>query len=183
MRLLLVLLTLALMTAFGRQDAVAAELPVLDLRAGEDAAALAPFVRFTKQSVGTEAPELASILRRPLGQIQGSTIHFGPPGTKTVVLLKLRNSSAAQGSWILTTGRGSLKHFRLFEAERDRLKLLIDGTNSRDAQQNLGTYQAFSAELVLDPAQEKLILIEFLSENSTYMPLRIVDQRQSETPL
>lgn len=173
MRLLLVLLTLALMTAFGRQDAVAAELPVLDLRAGEDAAALAPFVRFTKQSVGTEAPELASILRQPLEQIQGSTIHFGPPGTKTVVLLKLRNSSAAQGSWILTTGRGSLKHFRLFEAERDRLKLLIDGTNSRDAQQNLGTYQAFSAELVLDPAQEKLILIEFLSENSTYMPLRI----------
>ncbi len=173
MRLLLALLTLALMAAFGPQDAVAAELPVLDLRAGEDAAAVAPFVRFTKQSSGTETPALEPILRQPLERIQGSTIHFGPPGTKTVVLLKLRNSGTAQGSWILTTGRGSLKHFRLFEAENDRLKLLVDGTNPRDAQQNLGTYQAFSAELVLDPAQEKLILIEFLSENSTYMPLKI----------
>jgi len=173
MRLLLALLTLALMTAFGAQVAVAAELPVLDLRAGEDAAAVAPFVRFTKQSRNTETPALEPILREPLERIQGSTIHFGPPGTKTVVLLKLRNSSTAQGSWILTTGRGSLKHFRLFEAESDRLKLLVDGTDPRDAQQNLGTYQAFSAELVLDPAQEKLILIEFLSENSTYMPLKI----------
>ena len=173
MRLLLALLIIALMAAFGARDAVAAEIPVLDLRAGEDAAAVAPFVRFTKQSSGTETPALEPILRAPLERIQGSTIHFGPPGTKTVVLLKLRNSSAAQGSWILTTGRGSLKHFRLFEAERNRLKLLVDGTNPRDAQQNLGTYQAFSAELVLDPAQEKLILIEFLSENSTYMPLKI----------
>lgn len=173
MRLLLALLTLTLMAAFGPQAAVAAELPVLDLRAGEDAGAVAPFVRFTTQSNGTETPALEPILRQPLERIQGSTIHFGPPGTKTVVLLKLRNSGTAQGSWILTTGRGSLKHFRLFEAERDRLKLLVDGTNPRDAQQNLGTYQAFSAELVLDPAQEKLILIEFLSENSTYMPLKI----------
>lgn len=173
MRLLLALLTLALMTAVGPHVAVAAELPVLDLRAGKNAAAVAPFVRFTTQLGNAETPELEPLLRQPLERIQGSTIHFGPPGTKTVVLLKLRNSGTAQGSWILTTGRGSLKHFRLFEAERDRLKLLVDGTNSRDAQQNLGTYQAFSAELVLDPAQEKLILIEFLSENSTYMPLKI----------
>ncbi len=173
MRLLLALLTLALMTAFGPQVAIAADLPALELHAGEDAAAVAPFVRFTTQSGDAETPELGPILNEPLERIQGSTIHFGPPGTKTVVLLKLRNSGVAQGSWILTTGRGSLKHFRLFEAESDRLKLLVDGTNSRDAQQNLGTYQAFSAELVLDPGQEKLILIEFLSENSTYMPLRI----------
>jgi signal transduction histidine kinase len=161
------------MTAFGPHVAIAAELPALELRAGEDAAAVAPFVRFTTRSGDAETPALEPLLREPLERIQGSTIHFGPPGTKTVVLLKLRNSGNAQGSWILTTGRGSLKHFRLFEAESDRLKLLVDGTNARDARQNLGTYQAFSAELVLDPAQEKLILIEFLSENSTYMPLRI----------
>jgi signal transduction histidine kinase len=173
MRLLLALLTLTLMAVFEPQVAVAAELPVLELHAGEDAAAVAPFVRFTTQSGDTETPELGPLLRQPLERILGSTIHFGPPGTKTVALLKLRNNGAAQGSWILTTGRGSLKHFRLFEAENDRLKLLVDGTNPRDAQQNLGTYQAFSAELVLDPAQEKLILIEFLSENSTYMPLKI----------
>ena len=172
MRLLLALLTIALMTAFGPQVA-ADELPLLELQAGKDGAALAPFVRFTRQSRGTDAPQLEQILRGPLQRIEGSTIHFGPPGIKTLVLLRVRNSHAEQGSWIFTTGRGSLKHFRLFEAEKGRFELLVDGTDSQQARQNLGTYQAFSAELVLDPWQEKLILIEFLSENSTYMPLKI----------
>ncbi len=177
MRLLLSLLTIAFMTVFVPAAAAAAQLPVLQLRAGEEAEAIAPYVRFTTQ-IGNQtddrsAPALEPILRGPLERIEGSTIHFGPPGNKTVVLLKLANSSDAQGSWILTTGRGSLKHFRLFEANEGQLRLLVDGTDPRDARQNLGTYQAFSAEVVLDPAQEKLILIEFISENSTYMPLKI----------
>ncbi|WP_162248135.1 sensor histidine kinase [Sphingopyxis sp. Root214] len=109
----------------------------------------------------------------PLQHIAGSTIHFGPPGTRTIVMLKVRNASHEQGSWILTTGRGSLKHFRLYEGEEDGLSLIVDGTDPQVARQNLGTYQAFSSELVLAPRQEKLVVIEFVSENSTYMPLRI----------
>ena len=153
--------------------ASAAEMPVLELHAGDDAPPLAPFVRFTKQLGEAKVPELESILGGPLQNIDGPTIHFGPPGTRTAVLLKVRNASPEQGSWILTTGRGSLKYFRLYEAEGTKLDLLVDGTDPAAARENLGTYQAFSTELVLDPGQEKLILIEFISENSTFMPLKI----------
>lgn len=149
------------------------KIPLLDLRAGEDAPALAPFVRFAKRPGATRTPQLGPILEGPLQRIEGPTIHFGPPGTRTVVLLKVRNGSDEQGSWILTTGRGSLKHFRLYEADMGRLSLIVDGTDPQVARQNLGTYQAFSSELVLGPRQEKLVVIEFVSENSTYMPLRI----------
>ena len=72
MRLLLALLTIALMTAFGPQ-AAADELPLLELQAGKDGAALAPYVRFARQSPGTAAPQLQQILRGPLERIQGSS--------------------------------------------------------------------------------------------------------------
>jgi signal transduction histidine kinase len=173
MRILFAFLTVMLLTVAHMSHASAADMPVLELHAGKDAPALAPFVRFTKNLGGAEVPELQPLLAGSLEGIEGPTIHFGPPGTRTAVLLKVRNASREQGSWILTTGRGSLKYFRLYEVDGGRLDVLVDGTNSQDARQNLGTYQAFSTELVLDPAQEKLILIEFLSENSTFMPLKI----------
>ncbi len=173
MRILFAFLTCILVSLAQMASAAAAEIPVLELHAGEDAPPLAPFVRFTKQFGEAEVPELKPLLDGSLESIEGPTIHFGPPGTRTAVLLKIRNASREQGSWILTTGRGSLKHFRLYEAEAGRFDLLVDGTDPRDARRNLGTYQAFSTELVLDPAQEKLLLIEFLSENSTFMPLKI----------
>ena len=173
MRILFAFLTFMILAAAHPSRVAAADLPVLELHAGEDAPALAPFVRFTKQFGESATPRLDPILGRPLESIEGPTIHFGPPGTRTAVLLKVRNAGSEQGSWILTTGRGSLKHFRLYQAVGDRLDLLVDGTNPQAARQNLGTYQAFSTELVLDPGQEKLLLIEFMSENSTFMPLKI----------
>src|SRR3546814_11152564 len=90
-----------------------------------------------------------------------------------MVVVKVRNASATQVSWIFTTGRGSLSWFRLYEASGGRFALLVDGSNTVGARANLRTYQAFSTELVLAPGQEKLLLIDFLSENSTYMPIRI----------
>jgi len=173
MKILFAFLTLMLLAVAQAPHAAAAEIPVLELHAGDDGPALAPFVRFTKQLGEAKVPELEPILGGPLQSVDGPTIHFGPPGTPTAVLLKVRNAGREQGSWILTTGRGSLKYFRLYEAEGATLDLLVDGTDPRVARENLGTYQAFSTELVLDPGQEKLILIEFISENSTFMPLKI----------
>ncbi|MDO9488386.1 MAG: 7TM diverse intracellular signaling domain-containing protein, partial [Sphingomonadaceae bacterium] len=174
MRRLLAFLGLVLLGTLLPCVATAAELPVLELRAGADAPAVAPFIRYTTQAGDTATPlQVRALIDGPLERIRGSTIHFGPPGKQTLALLKLRNGSAGQGSWILTTGRGSLRHFRLFEAADDRLELLVDAGDPENARQNLATYQAFSTELVLEPGQEKLILIEFLSENSTYMPLKV----------
>lgn len=166
---------LSLLILLNAQPALAQleKLPRLDLQAGEDAPGLTPFVRFAERPGATRTPHLSAILAGPLQRIEGSTIHFGPPGTRTVVLLKVRNASDQQGSWILTTGRGSLRHFRLYEMAGGPLTLIVDGTDAQAARENLGTYQAFSSELVLAPSQEKLIAIEFVSENSTYMPLKI----------
>lgn len=172
MKFLLGLLAIVIVAACGPR-ATAANIPVVDLQVGKDGKELAPFVRFNRQAPGSALPQIEQILHGPLKRLEGSTIHFGPPGAKTIILLRLRNTDAQQGSWIFTTGRGSLTYFRLFEAKNNQLELLVDGTDSRDARENLATYQAFSTELVLDPLQEKLILIEFLSENSTYMPLKI----------
>ena len=171
MRFLLALLGLVLMGAVPA-PAAAAELPVIELQAGADAPSVAPFIRYTTQA-GAAAPQWRALADGPLERITGPTIHFGPPGKETLVFLKLRNGGAEQGSWILTTGRGSLTHFRLFEARDDGLDLLVDARNPQSARDNLGSYQAFSSELVLEPGQEKLILIDFLSENSTHMPLEI----------
>lgn len=173
MRSFLAFLILTLLWQAQPARAAAAELPVLELQSGRNAPDLAPFIRFAKRPGDVRTPQLGAVLQGPLQQVQGSTIHFGPPGTRTVVLLKVRNASDEQGSWILTTGRGSLKHFRLYEAADSRLNLMVDGTDPQVARQNLGTYQAFSTELVLGPGQGTVVAIEFISENSTYMPLKI----------
>src|SRR3546814_8602099 len=77
-----------------------------------------------------------------------------------MVVVKVRNASATQGSWIFTTRRGSLSWFRLYEASGGRFALLVDGSNTVGARANLRTYQAFSTELVLAPGQEKLLRSE-----------------------
>ena len=133
MRNLLALLILALAMWGGTRHATAAVLPVIELRAGQDGPDVAPFIRFAKLPGGSELPELVPLLDGPLERIEGSTIHFGTPGTKTVVLLRLRNVGTEQGSWILTTGRGSLRQFRMFEAGRNRLDMLVDGTDAQNA--------------------------------------------------
>ena len=153
--------------------AAARTLPTIELHAGEDAPALARFVRYKTGAAYPATIDMASVLAEPLQRVTGPTIHFGPPGRKTVVMVRVRNAGDDQGSWIFTTGRGSLTHFRLYEMSGDRLDLLVDGTDPAVASENLRTYQAFSTEFVLDPGQEKLLLIDFLSENSTYLPLKI----------
>ena len=156
----------------GRGDA-ALPLPVLDLRPGHDAPPLAPFIRYTRLDGPIESARVDTLLGSSLARITGPAVHFGPPGRHTALLMKVRNAGGSQGSWILTTGRGSLTYFRLYDVSDGKLTLLVDGTDARAARNNLRTYQAFSTEVLLDADQEKLILIDFLSGNSTYMPLRI----------
>src|SRR3546814_5219735 len=148
MRSLLAVLSFVLLGVAQPARLSAAELPVLNLYSGEDAPPLARFVRFTRQAENAGRPDPGPLLAGPLKRIEGPTIHFGPPGSQTAVLLKIRNASAEQGSWILTTGRGSLKYFRLYRLENGKFDLLVDGTDPAAARRNLGTYQAFSTELV-----------------------------------
>ncbi|WP_374408639.1 sensor histidine kinase [Pelagerythrobacter sp.] len=167
-------LVLACMLALSPRPAAAQEpLSVAQLQPGEDAPPVAPYVRYSKDLGAVGALSPARILTEPMRPIAGRAVHFGPPGQRTAIALGVRNAGDRAGSWILTTGRGSLSYFRLYEISGDRLELLVDGTDPAAASENLRTYQAFSTELVLEPGQEKTIVIDFLSDNSTYMPLRI----------
>ncbi|RIV75464.1 hypothetical protein D2V04_14230 [Pelagerythrobacter aerophilus] len=174
MRLWAVATALMLLAALWGPGVAAQEhLPAINLHAGEDAPAVAPYVRYTRDVGDIAAVPPAQVLAAATHRIQGRGVHFGPPGDRTAVAMKVRNASEVTGSWVLTTGRGSLSHFHLYEVNDGQLELVVDGTDPEAARENLRTYQAFSTELALEPGQEKTILIDFLSENSTYMPLRI----------
>lgn len=147
-------------------------LPVVDVIAGTDGPPLSSAIRYTKALGPLDVP-IAQIDKLPLLANPAGVQHFGPPGERTALALRIRNVGTQAGTWILTTGRGSLSHFRLYEFADGKFQLLIDGDDPAAAQANLRTYQAFSSEITLDPGQTRTVIIDFLSDNSTYMPLRL----------
>lgn len=147
-------------------------LPVAEVTAGQDGPLLARYVRYTKDLDAGDAP-IERLLTVPLRANQGAAEHFGVPGQRTVLALKVRNAGPEAGTWILTTGRGSLTRFRLYTLSGAQFSLLLDGADPAAAQANLRAYQAFSTELTLDPGETRTIVVDFLSDNSTYLPLRL----------
>src|SRR5690606_8083393 len=127
------LFALAMLAMLPSARAESMQLPTLNLYAGSDAATIVPYVRYAQAPGRTGTPDLADILTTSLHPVTGPTIHFGPPGQRTMVVVKVRNAGATQGSWIFTTGRGSLSWFRLYEASDGRLALLVDGSDAAAA--------------------------------------------------
>lgn len=152
--------------------AALSEVPAVEVEPGKDAPPLSGAIRYTKRIGGLDVP-IERVLELPLRANPQGVEHFGTPGQRTALVLRIRNAGTAAGTWILTTGRGSLRHFKLYEVAGERFTLLLDGSDPVAAQENLTTYQAFSKELVLEPGETRTIVIDLLSENSTYMPLRL----------
>lgn len=147
-------------------------LPVVELEAGKDGPFLGRYIRYSKD-IGPPSVPIERILELELRPNTNGAEHFGAPGNRTVLALKTTNIGSEAGTWILTTGRGSLSHFRLYELRDESFHLLLDGSDPEIAQANLRTYQAFSHELTLDPGQTRTIVVDFLSDNSTYLPLKL----------
>lgn len=150
-----------------------ADIPTVELTSARDGPDLARFVRYTVHLGEIGESSATDLLSATGSSFEGPDIHFGPPGKKTTAIIKVRNSGSKQGSWIFTTGRGSLTYFRLYQSSGGPLELLVDGRDRAGASANLFIYQAFSTELVLEPGQEKYLVVDFLSDNSTYLPLKI----------
>lgn len=147
-------------------------LPVIALEAGKDGPPLVRFVRFTKD-MGPVGTPIEHMLAQPLHSNAAEAGHFGAPGQRTALALRVRNVGDEAGTWILTTGRGSLTYFRLYTMKAGRFDLILDGSDPRIAQANLRTYQSFSREVTLDPGETETFVIDFLSDNSTYLPLKL----------
>lgn len=148
-----------------------ASLPVIALEAGKDGPPLSPYIRYTKD-IGRADTPIEQVLARPMQANRAGAEHFGTPGKRTVLALRVGNVGEREGAWILTTGRGSLTRFRLYELEAGQLRLILDADAPGAGQGNLRTYQSFSTEVTLDPGQTRTYAIDFLSDNSTYLPLK-----------
>jgi len=157
----------------GNASSLAKEIPAIELTPGRDAGDIQDGIWYAQDRPSVEQAGLASLVNGPLWRLEGPAAHFGLPGAPTSVVMRVRNGSDDQGSWIFTTGRGSLAEFRLYEFAGEKVRLLVDNKDVAAVRSNLRAFQSFSSELVLDPGQEKFLVIEFRSENSTHMPLEI----------
>jgi signal transduction histidine kinase len=172
-RSLLAFALLIFLVSLGSAPSLAREIRAIELTPGRDADNIHDDIWYAQNRPPIAEAGLSSLLNASLSRLDGPAAHFGPPGAPTSVVLRVRNRGDAQGSWIFTTGRGSLAKFRLYEFAGDKVRLLVDNKDVTAVKNNLRAFQSFSSELLLDPGQEKFLVIEFRSENSTHMPLQI----------
>ena len=152
---------------------LAANFNAVKLEAGINGPELNQYVYYIKNYSGLISNDTLIDNFDQFQKVETPTINFGIPDGKILVVLKVENSGIDEGSWILTTGRGSLKFFQMFEVTEQSTELLIDGTDLEQVQENLNNYQAFSTELSIAPGQQKLFAFIFEPENSSFFPLQI----------
>jgi len=148
-------------------------IPTLDLTPDMDGVEVSSFLRYKVPYDGDITHE--ALMQNPQGfqALETNNIHFGVPNGKILILLRVRNQSNESGNWILTTNRGSLKYFRLYELAPGETTILINGDDKDQVKHNLQSYQSFSHEVVLNPQDEKTYAIHFEPENIAYMPLEL----------
>ena len=108
-----------------------------------------------------------------LETLETNTIHFGPPNAPVLVIIPVKNRTDEQGAWILTTGRGALKNFTLFEMTETGSEVLLSSEQRKAFRDNLNEYQAISWEVILEGQEERYFGFLFESQNSTYLPLSL----------
>lgn len=156
------------------QAASAQYIPHVPLQAGEDAPPLAPFIRFMEPGTLADLPLVSQPPPERLREVASDDIQFGQAGSEVLAFVRLRNISDQAGSWIFTTGRGSLTEFSLYSIEPGNPpRLVMDGADRQQVRENLFEYQAFSHNFSLEPGQELVLAFHMRTEGSTWMPLAV----------
>lgn len=154
--------------------ASAAALPPVPLRAGEDAPPLAPYVGYFQPGTQSDLPLVPNPPEERLLRVTSRDIQFGAAGGDVLAFVRVKNVSARGGSWIFTTGRGTLTAFALYRIGQDGPpRLLLDGSDRSQVRENLFAYQAFSHDLSLAPGESATLAFHMRTEGSTWMPLAI----------
>ena len=150
-----------------------AQAQFIELTPGKDAQAVHADIWFSKDfSKSLDELSFENAFEN-LEKLEAETIHFGPPSQPILVLIPVTNSSDKDGSWILTTGRGALKSFTLFELTKEDNNVLLSSTDKEKFRRNLRDFQAISWEVVLKKNESRYYGFLFESKNSTYLPLKI----------
>lgn len=149
------------------------DLPAVALTSGSDGLALAPYVRYLKNYSGDIREDNLAKYDSSLMHLDTSSINFGRPDGRLLVLLSVKNEGSESGEWLFTTGRGALKSFQMVEYASGRTEVLLDGSDMEQVRSNLQTYHSFTHEFTLDPGEQKQFAISFEGKHSTILPLKI----------
>lgn len=158
------------LAAFSPPALAAAVLPAIELVPGQSAGVIKGDIRFTRAR--DDGPPVAGDFASARAVSHTST-QFGTVGQPVYVFLRLRNTGAEPGSWMLTTGRSTISEFMLYRRDADRWRVIIDGADREQLGKVLDQFQAYATEVDLAAGEEALYVIRFRDEVSSWMPLRV----------
>lgn len=111
-----------------------------------------------------------------LKPIAHSSTQFGRSGEEVVGAIRLRNVGPRTGSWILTTGRGSVTDFTLYRSLDEGPFEEIFNNHDRDGLGKvLADYQAIAVPVDLAPGQTATYVFRLRDNISLWMPFAVRD--------
>lgn len=150
--------------------AVSAAVPTISLQPGQSAGSLREAVRYTRAA--PDARPDARIIER-MQAVRHSSTQFGQIGETIVGALRFRNDGARPGTWILSTGRGTLDVFELYRLQPGGPEPVFDYADTARLGETLSSYQAVATEVELAPGETATYLFKFRDRASSWMPLAV----------
>ncbi|GAB5489554.1 MAG: hypothetical protein Pars2KO_31240 [Parasphingorhabdus sp.] len=147
--------------------------PIVKLVPGRDGPPLYSHVRYRTVPMGTSDPMPYLQSSTEFSLLNGQSFIFGPVGTRTLVLISVRNVGDVEGNWVLTTHRGIFENFSISEVVDQQRRLIIDSNNVEQTAKLLRTNHFFTHDLVLQPGEEKQVVILFDSIQLPVLPFEI----------
>ncbi len=147
---------------------------IVSLIPGSDAPPLYSYIRYRTVPLGTDDPMPYVQTDAEFDHLERESFVFGPVGSRTLVLISVRNDGDIEGNWVLTTHRGLFKNFSISDISGQKSRLIIDSNNIEQTAQALRTKHFFTDELMLQPGEEKQIAILFDSIHLPVLPFEIV---------
>ncbi|MCT2559361.1 sensor histidine kinase [Tsuneonella sp. YG55] len=147
-----------------------AAIPTVSLTPGQSISSLRAAVRYK-----TVAPETAPGVKAltDVQPVRHSSTQFGQSGDTILGVLRFKNAGKQPGTWILSTGRGTVDQFELYRVTSGGIDPLLDYANTAQLGRTLDSYQAIATEVNLAPGQTITYLFKFQDRASSWMPLSI----------
>jgi signal transduction histidine kinase len=152
------------------------ELPTVELKPGENAPHLAPYIRYAKEFDGEISHQSLVRNHAEFDGIEGGSIQFGSASSNIVILTKVKNVGNTDGHWVFSTDRGSATTLQIYHVSPKHLTLRFDSDDYSAARETLLTYQHYADPLSLAPQQELIIVVRSSVEDSAYFPLVLQDR-------
>ena len=143
------------------------------LTAGENAPPLNTYIYYTENYEGPiDFHQIKNNLHK-FSKLNSTTIEFGLTDEPILVVFEVRNIDDEFGEWILSLGRKVFHELMVYELNPDSTHLIIDNKDFEQVKSNTWQYMALAKEIVFEPGQSKIFVIDFKPRNTFYLPLSI----------